>query len=98
MADLLRKEAIRFYPGVPYQFSVLAALPEDFPIDLGPLRLCTSSEDVLPERTYARVLVRFGHPLRALYGSPAAGSIAINTDPNVDVAFGSLDLPLQILP
>jgi long-chain acyl-CoA synthetase len=92
---LIREEAIRFYPGVPYQFAILAALPEVPPLDLAGLRLCVSSGDVLPHSTYERFLKRFGLPIRSLYGSTEAGSIAINTDPDGQVEAGSLGPPLR---
>jgi long-chain acyl-CoA synthetase len=95
VAELFRVEKIRFYPGVPYQFSVLGALPAEFPIDLGTVRLCTSSGDVLSKQTYDRFLARFGHPIRSLYGSTEAGSIAINLDPKPKMEFGPLGLPLK---
>ena len=79
VAELFRTEGIRFYPGVPYQFSILASLPQDFPIDLRGVRLCASSGDVLPRSTYDRFLARFGHPIRSLYGSTEAGSIIRKT-------------------
>jgi long-chain acyl-CoA synthetase len=93
--ELVREEAVRFYPGVPYQFEVLAALPGPPRDDLAGLRLCVSSGDVLPQRTFERFLERYGVPIRSLYGSTEAGSIAINTDPAAAVRFGSLGPPLQ---
>jgi long-chain acyl-CoA synthetase len=93
--QLIREEAVRFYPGVPYQFQILAALLDEPKPDLGGLRLCVSSGDVLPRRTYELFRERFGMPIRSLYGSTEAGSIAINTDPAEVVQFGSLGLPLK---
>jgi long-chain acyl-CoA synthetase len=90
VAELISEERVRFYPAVPYQFSVLASLPRDFPIDLGGVRLCVSSGDALPRSTFDRFLTRFGLPIRSLYGSTEAGSIAMNNDPNGQVEFGSL--------
>jgi len=95
VAELIRTEAVRFYPGVPYQFSVLNGLPDRFPIDFGGVRLCISSSDVLPKRTFERFFARFGQPIRSLYGSTEAGSIAIECDPKERLAFGSLGQPLR---
>jgi long-chain acyl-CoA synthetase len=92
---LIAAEAIRFYPGVPYQFQALAGLPAGQGAPLTGLRLCVSSGDVLPHRTYERFLHRFGIPIRSLYGSTEAGSIAINTDPGGQMEAGSLGLPLR---
>jgi long-chain acyl-CoA synthetase len=93
--QLIREEAIRFYPGVPYQFQILAALPDHARTDLAGLKLCVSSGDVLPRQTYDRFLERFAVPIRSLYGSTEAGSIAINTDPDDQMEAGSLGRPLR---
>jgi long-chain acyl-CoA synthetase len=93
--DLIPEEAIRFYPGVPYQFQLLAALPDRPRTELSGLKLCVSSGDVLPRQTYERFLKRFGLPIRSLYGSTEAGSISINTDPVELMEFGSLGPPLK---
>jgi long-chain acyl-CoA synthetase len=93
--ELIRTEGIRFFPGVPYQFHILAALPEQSEVDLAGLRLCVSSGDVLPRQTYERFLKRFGLPIRSLYGSTEAGSISINLDPADTPQFGSLGSPLK---
>jgi long-chain acyl-CoA synthetase len=50
---------------------------------------------VLPRQTYDRFLERFGVPIRSLYGSTEAGSIAINTDPDGQMEAGSLGPPLR---
>jgi long-chain acyl-CoA synthetase len=92
---LIRDEAIRFYPGVPYQFQLLASVPEQLALDLAGLKLCVSSGDVLSRQTYERFLKRFGLPIRSLYGSTEAGSIAINTDPDGQVEAGTLGPPLR---
>jgi long-chain acyl-CoA synthetase len=93
--ERIREEAIAFFPGVPYQFQLLAALPDAPPNALKSLRLCVSSGDVLPCRTYQRFLERFGAPIRSLYGSTEAGSICLNTDPLERMQFGSLGPPLK---
>jgi long-chain acyl-CoA synthetase len=93
--ELIREEAIRFYPGVPYQFQILAALPDSSPGDLAGLKLCVSSGDVLPRQTYDQFRGRFGVSIRSLYGSTEAGSIAINTDPDGQMEAGSLGPPLR---
>jgi long-chain acyl-CoA synthetase len=59
------------------------------------LKLCISSGDVLPRQTYDRFLERFGIPIRSLYGSTEAGSIALNMDPDGQMEAGSLGPPLR---
>jgi long-chain acyl-CoA synthetase len=95
LPNLIREERIRLYPGVPYQFQVLAALPDCTRADLASLKLCVSSGDVLPRQTYERFLARYGLPIRSLYGSTEAGSISINVDPAETMQFGSLGSPLK---
>jgi long-chain acyl-CoA synthetase len=93
--ELVREEAVRFYPGVPYQFQVLAGLPGPPRDELAGLKLCVSSGDVLPRQTFERFRERFGLPIRSLYGSTEAGSICINTDAAATLQFGSLGPPLR---
>ncbi len=93
--ELIRAEGVTFYPGVPYQFQILAALPADPQVDLAGVKLCVSSGDVLPRQTYVRFLKQFGLPIRSLYGSTEAGSISVDTDPAETIQFGSLGRPLK---
>jgi long-chain acyl-CoA synthetase len=110
--ELIRAEAIRFYPGVPYQFQILVAVPPPHPnpsppstgergsnagsgSELAGLKLCVSSGDTLSRQTYDRFLGRYGVPIRSLYGSSEAGSIAINRDPDDQMEAGSLGPPLK---
>jgi hypothetical protein len=92
---LVREEQVTFFPGVPYQFQALAALPDRGPEDLAGVRLCVSSGDVLPRETYERFRGRYGLPIHSLYGSTEAGSISINTDASGEFQSGSLGLPLK---
>jgi long-chain acyl-CoA synthetase len=93
--ELIQEEAIRFFPGVPYQFQILASLPDRRSSDLACLRLCISSGDVLSRHTYDRFMMRYALPIRSLYGSTEAGSIAINVDPDGHVEPGSVGPPLR---
>jgi long-chain acyl-CoA synthetase len=61
---LIRDEAIRFYPGVPYQFQLLASVPEHLAPDLGGLKLCVSSGDVLPRQTPLRFEMQWARNCR----------------------------------
>jgi long-chain acyl-CoA synthetase len=95
LIQLIESERVRVYPGVPHQFAVLAAWPAAAPADLSGLRFCVSSGDVLPRRTFEAFSARFGQPIRSLYGSTEAGSIAIDARPADEVVFGSLGRPLK---
>lgn len=50
---------------------------------------------MLSKRTFERFLARTGHPIRSLYGSTEAGSIAMDVRRPEDVQFGSLGTPLK---
>ncbi len=92
--DLLRSERVRSYPGVPFQYEVLAASGEDVRAAFRDVRWCLSSGDVLSKRVFDRFRARTGHPIRSLYGSTEAGSIAMDAGPAAEVEFGNLGLPL----
>jgi long-chain acyl-CoA synthetase len=92
---LLRAERIRVYPGVPFQFEVLATSTEDVGAAFRDVRWCISSGDVLSKRTFDRFLARTGHPIRSLYGSTEAGSISMDVGKPSDVRFGTLGAPLK---
>ena len=93
--ELIQHEQVRFLPAVPYQFAALADLPEEIPADLSSIKWCVSSGDTLPERTYQRFLQRFELPIRSLYGSTEAGSIAMNTASGAGIKYGSLGQALN---
>jgi long-chain acyl-CoA synthetase len=93
--DLIARERVRVLPCVPHQFQVLAAWPPQASADLRGVRLCISSGDVLPRATFEAFRARWGLPVRSLYGSTEAGSIAIDTRPDAEVRFGTLGQPLM---
>jgi long-chain acyl-CoA synthetase len=92
---LVAREQVRFLPCVPHQFRVLASWPGQARADLASVRLCVSSGDVLPRATFDAFRDRWGLPVRSLYGSTEAGSIAIDTRPDAAVEFGTLGRPLN---
>lgn len=94
VARLIRDETIRFYPAAPHQLSVLASATEIKAGAFADVRLCVSSGDVLPRSVFDRFFARFGKPIRSLYGSTEAGSIAMDCGPADAVRFGSLGPPL----
>jgi long-chain acyl-CoA synthetase len=93
--ELLRAEQVRVYPGVPFQFEVLATSTEDVGAAFRDVTWCISSGDVLSKRTFDRFLARTGQPIRSLYGSTEAGSISMDVGKASDVRFGTLGLPLK---
>jgi long-chain acyl-CoA synthetase len=91
LLDLVRREHVRFYPGVPHQFDVLSRLPGAGGLE--DLRLCVASGDVLTRDIFERFQRRFGLSIRSLYGSTEAGSISV--DAGADPKFGTLGTPLR---
>ena len=69
----IRAKAIRFILALLYQFSGTggAARARHHRFQPG-ARLCISSGDILPKRTYERFLARFGQPIWKLHGSTQA--------------------------
>ena len=95
MVELLREEEIRVYPGVPWQFAVLADIPGDVAGAFRDVTWCMSSGDVLPRRTFDRFLARTGRRIRSFYGSTEAGSVSVETGPEEDVNVEAVGPPLK---
>ena len=95
LLELLREEKIGVFPGVPWQFAVLADIPGPVAESFQSLTWCMSSGDVLPRRTYDSFLARTRRRIRSFYGSTEAGSVSMDTGPEADVIFESLGTPLK---
>ena len=95
MLELLREEDVRVFPAVPWQFAVLADVPGDVHGCFRDVTWCMSSGDMLPRRTYDRFLARTGRRIRSFYGSTEAGSVTMETGPEVNVEFESVGPPLK---
>ena len=77
--ELLEREQVTVFPGVPFNFRHLADAPTD--ADLSALRLCFSAGTALPRETFDAFLDRFGIPVRQLYGCTEAGTLTADRDP-----------------
>ena len=77
--ELLERERITVFPGVPLQFRHLADAPQE--ADLSSLRLCFSAGTALPRETFDAFRDRFGVPVRDLYGCTEAGTLTADLDP-----------------
>jgi long-chain acyl-CoA synthetase len=93
--ELLLEEEVRVFPGVPWQFAVLADSQNDARASFRNVRWCMSSGDMLPRRTYDRFLARTGRRIRSFYGSTEAGSVTMETGPEEEVGFESVGGPLK---
>jgi long-chain acyl-CoA synthetase len=76
--ELLEREQVTVFPGVPFNFRLLADAPTG--ADLSALRLCFSAGTALPRETYDAFLDRFGIPVRGLYGCTEAGTLTADRD------------------
>jgi long-chain acyl-CoA synthetase len=79
-AELIEREAATVFPGVPFNFRLLAEAPEL--ADLSSLRLCLSAGMALPRSTFDAFLDRFGIPVRQLYGCTEASTLTVNLEPD----------------
>lgn len=91
--ELLEREGVTFFPGVPFNFRLLAEAPGE--ADLSSLRLCFSAGMALPRESFEAFGERFGILVRQLYGSTETGMIAANLDPDPVATFESVGTPVQ---
>jgi long-chain acyl-CoA synthetase len=90
--ELLERERVTVFPGVPMQFRHLADAP--IGADLSALRLCFSAGTALPRQTFDAFAARFGVPIRQLYGCTEAGTLTANLDPDPVASFESVGTPV----
>ncbi len=79
--ELIEEERVTFFPGVPYQFELLAKARSE--ADLSSLRYCTSAGVGLSRDIFDAFLDRFGIPLRQLYGCTESPSLSVNLEDDV---------------
>jgi long-chain acyl-CoA synthetase len=77
--ELLERERVTVFPGVPLQFRHLADAA--ISADVSSLRLCFSAGTALPRETFDAFAARFGVPVRQLYGCTEAGTLTADLDP-----------------
>ena len=90
--ELLEGEGITMFPGVPFNFRLLAEAPAD--ADLSALRLCFSAGTALPRSSFDAFAQKFGVPVRQLYGCTEAGTLTANVDPDPVSTFESVGTPV----
>jgi long-chain acyl-CoA synthetase len=90
--ELLERERVTVFPGVPLDFRHLADAPAA--ADLSSLRLCFSAGTALPRDTFDAFATRFGVPVRQLYGCTEAGTVTANLDPDPVASFESAGTPV----
>jgi len=90
-AELIEREGATVFPGVPFNFRLLAEAPGA--MDLSSLRLCFSAGTALPQSTFDAFHERFGLSVRQLYGCTEAGTLTINLDPDPVATAASVGRP-----
>ncbi len=89
--ELIEQERATVFPGVPFNFRLLAEAPAG--ADLSSLRLLFSAGTALPRPTFEAFGERFGLLVRQLYGSTEAGFMTANFDPDPVATFESVGTP-----
>jgi long-chain acyl-CoA synthetase len=91
--ELLEGERITVFPGVPFNFRLLAEAPAS--ADLSSLRLAFSAGTALPRPFFDAFLDKFGVPVRQLYGCTEAGTLTANMDEDPAASFESCGAPVE---
>jgi long-chain acyl-CoA synthetase len=91
--ELIESEKATIFPGVPFNFRLLAEAPVE--ADLSSLRLCLSAGTGLPRSTFDAFRERFGVPIRQLYGTTETGMIAANMTEDPAATFESVGRPAE---
>jgi long-chain acyl-CoA synthetase len=90
--ELIEAEAVTVFPGVPFNFRLMAEAPAD--ADLSSVRLCFSAGTALPRASFEAFGERFGILVRQLYGSTETGIISANMSADPVATFESVGAPL----
>ena len=91
--ELLEQEKATIFPGVPFNFRLMAEAPAA--ADLSSLRLCFSAGTALPRPFFDAFLDKFGVPVRQLYGCTEAGTLTANMDDDPVATFESVGKPVD---
>ena len=91
--ELIEGEGITIFPGVPFNYRLMAESPAD--ADLSSLRLCFTAGMAMPRETFEAFGERFGVLVRQLYGSTETGMIAANLSADPVSTFESVGTPVQ---
>jgi long-chain acyl-CoA synthetase len=90
--ELIERERATVFPGVPFNFRLMAEGPSD--ADLSSLRLCFSAGTALPRTSFEAFGERFGVLVRQLYGSTETGMITANMSEDPVATFESVGAPV----
>lgn len=91
--ELIEAEGITIFPGVPFNYRLMAESPES--ADLSSLRYCFTAGMAMPRETFEAFGERFGVLVRQLYGSTETGMIAANMSDDPVGTFESVGRPVK---
>jgi long-chain acyl-CoA synthetase len=91
--ELIEAEGVTIYPGVPFNFRLMAEAPAT--ADLSSIRLAFSAGTALPRPFFDAFLDKFGVPVRQLYGCTEAGTLTANMDDDPVASFESVGKPVD---
>jgi long-chain acyl-CoA synthetase len=91
--ELIEAEGVTIYPGVPFNFRLMAEAPAT--ADLSSIRLAFSAGTALPRPFFDAFLDKFGVPVRQLYGCTEAGTLTANMDDDPVATFESVGRPVD---
>lgn len=92
--QLISKERLTFFGGVPQMFILLAQTPPRDAVDLSSLRVVFSSSAPLSAPDNREFHRAYGVPIRQLYGSTETGTISYNDNPDIEAHLASVGRPL----
>jgi long-chain acyl-CoA synthetase len=91
--ELIEAERVTIYPGVPFNFRLMAEAPQS--ADMSSIRLAFSAGTALPRPFFDGFLDKFGVPVRQLYGCTEAGTLTANLDEDPVATFEAVGKPVD---
>lgn len=95
VADVIQREQVTVFIGVPFMFSILAETNFRKPVDLSSLRFCISSSAPMPVAANKKFHEKYGFYVRQLYGSTETGTISVNMGDEIESTLDSVGLPID---
>lgn len=95
VADVILREQLTVFIGVPFMFSILAETNFRKWVDFSSLRLCISSSAPMPVAVNKHFHEKYGLYVRQLYGSTETGTISVNMRDEIKGHLDSVGLPIN---
>jgi long-chain acyl-CoA synthetase len=93
--DLITREQISYFGGVPSMYAILADTPLRGNVDLASLRIAFSASAPLRPSDNERFGEKYGVLIRQLYGSTETGTISVNLESDIQPGMASVGHPLE---